>query len=87
LTLLLLSLRLQFVISVDLRKNDEADQNILLAATDSWEQQQQQLLSQLTADGSPLSSVVCVAGGWAGGNAADARSFMLHSALFVIWLE
>ncbi|XP_004342976.1 hypothetical protein CAOG_07891 [Capsaspora owczarzaki ATCC 30864] len=64
-----------FVItSIDLFANDEANHNVLLQAQDSWEDQSNKISAALAEKlgESKVAAVLCVAGGWAGGNAASA---------------
>lgn len=79
---------MQWVGSIDLSENTEADVNILVGRDDSLEQQvifksifyinnvlnftqEKKVLETISValDGSKLDAVICVAGGWAGGNA------------------
>lgn len=61
------------VIAVDLVANEQGDSNIILNASDSWSDQASQVKSQLQSilGEDKLAGVYCVAGGWAGGNAAS----------------
>eukprot|EP00127_Corallochytrium_limacisporum_P006516 Clim_evm47s229 gene=Clim_evmTU47s229 len=61
------------VISIDFKPNEEAVGNIVLKFEQSFEEQEQAVLSGLkeALGDKKLSAVVCVAGGWAGGNAAS----------------
>jgi len=56
------------VVSVDLAANDHADDNIALDLKQDWVAQEAAVLSKI--DGT-FDGVFCVAGGWAGGNAAS----------------
>lgn len=60
-----------WVASIDMHKNDVADVNILVEKDETLEQQQTKVTSQVSSalGGSKLDAVICVAGGWAGGNA------------------
>ncbi|KAK2713151.1 dihydropteridine reductase-like [Artemia franciscana] len=60
-----------WVASIDLAVNDDAHANVLVKPTGSWTDQESQVLSDVaTVIGSErLDAVICVAGGWAGGNA------------------
>lgn len=60
-----------WVASIDLNQNPEADVNILVGKDDSLEQQQTAVTNQVSSalKGNKLDAVICVAGGWAGGNA------------------
>lgn len=59
--------------SVDLVANEEANLNVLVTLSQSWQEQSRKVNDDVTAglSGDKLSAVICVAGGWAGGNAAD----------------
>eukprot|EP00123_Amoebidium_parasiticum_P012289 comp21255_c0_seq1/m.28970 comp21255_c0_seq1/g.28970 ORF comp21255_c0_seq1/g.28970 comp21255_c0_seq1/m.28970 type:complete len:234 (-) comp21255_c0_seq1:397-1098(-) len=61
------------VISIDLAANEEAQHNILLNTSQSLQAQYEHVNTELAKalSGSKLSAVFCVAGGWAGGNAAS----------------
>uniref|UniRef100_A0A1I7YWP1 Dihydropteridine reductase n=1 Tax=Steinernema glaseri TaxID=37863 RepID=A0A1I7YWP1_9BILA len=63
-----------WTISVDLRKNEKADACITVDPATTWEQQEQSILSGVksTIGSEKLDAVLCVAGGWAGGNASSA---------------
>lgn len=60
-----------WVASVDLSPNESADVNITVPKDDSWVQQEEYVVNEVsTALGeNKLNAVICVAGGWAGGNA------------------
>nr|XP_006825946.1 PREDICTED: dihydropteridine reductase-like isoform X2 [Saccoglossus kowalevskii] len=62
-----------WVASVDLFPNEDAHANIILTNLDNWTEQEKQLTSSVedTLKGEKLDAVLCVAGGWAGGNAAS----------------
>ncbi|GAB6024946.1 hypothetical protein CHUAL_010047 [Chamberlinius hualienensis] len=61
-----------WVVSADLVVNDHADANVLVK-DEGWIDQSKTLDSGITniLEGQKLDAVLCVAGGWAGGNAAD----------------
>ncbi|CAH2235361.1 dihydropteridine reductase [Pararge aegeria] len=61
-----------WVASVDLNPNDSADVNITVPKDASWVQQEEYVVNELGAalQGQKVNAVICVAGGWAGGNAA-----------------
>ncbi|XP_065187670.1 dihydropteridine reductase-like [Sycon ciliatum] len=63
-----------WVVSVDLFANEEADSNVLVNPEASWTSQETEILEGLstTLSDNRLDAVLCVAGGWAGGNAAAA---------------
>ena len=56
-----------------MKNNDNADANIVLNIGDSWQEQHEAVNSSLAIllDGEKFDSILCVAGGWAGGNAAS----------------
>ncbi|KAJ3639606.1 hypothetical protein Zmor_002956 [Zophobas morio] len=58
--------------SIDLNENPEADLNIVLEKDSDLVQQEGTVLDKIKSalEGSKLDAVICVAGGWAGGNAA-----------------
>lgn len=58
--------------SIDLNANDQADANIIVDKEAGWVEQETAILSQLQnlLDSNQLDAVICVAGGWAGGNAS-----------------
>ncbi|KAL5279468.1 QDPR.2 family protein [Megaselia abdita] len=57
--------------SIDLAENEQADANIAVARDGTWVEQEADVLSKIGAalNGEKLDAIVCVAGGWAGGNA------------------
>ena len=61
----------QWVGCVDLAPNEEADVNVLVRPTDSWEEQMTAVLDGVEGAlaGEKLDAIFCVAGGWAGGSA------------------
>ncbi|KAG0332555.1 hypothetical protein BG004_001198, partial [Podila humilis] len=56
------------VTSVDFFANPEATTNVLLEKSDSLEEQGKRVLGGVVGQ---VDAIVCVAGGWAGGNAAS----------------
>lgn len=60
------------MLSVDITENEQADANVLVARDGSWEEQESAVLGQVAdkLKDDKLDGVICVAGGWAGGNAA-----------------
>ncbi|KAK3704838.1 hypothetical protein QZH41_016144 [Actinostola sp. cb2023] len=60
-----------WVASVDLSPNEEAHANIIVDPTKSWVDQDQEIQKRVDEilDGKTLDTIVCVAGGWAGGSA------------------
>ncbi|KAF2903500.1 hypothetical protein ILUMI_02690 [Ignelater luminosus] len=57
--------------SIDLGANDEADVNILVKSGDGLPEQEEMVMNSVNSalSGIKLDAVICVAGGWAGGNA------------------
>eukprot|EP00048_Salpingoeca_helianthica_P016395 m.232110 g.232110 ORF g.232110 m.232110 type:complete len:233 (+) comp18582_c0_seq1:34-732(+) len=68
----LLSQRLA-VTSIDVAKNPEATHNVVVPPSASWADQDRQISSEVAAilGAGKLQAIVCVAGGWAGGNASS----------------
>ncbi|XP_058450054.1 dihydropteridine reductase [Malaya genurostris] len=58
---------------IDLTENASADLNIIVNRDDDWVSQEQSVLSKVESslNGEKLDAVICVAGGWAGGNAKN----------------
>lgn len=57
--------------SIDMKKNDQADASIIVKPECSWQEQEADVLQQVAniLNGDKVDGVICVAGGWAGGNA------------------
>jgi dihydropteridine reductase len=74
------------VLSVDSRANASASDSVILNLQLSWKEQEQQVLSNVAEKlgGKKLDVVICVAGGWAGGNAADDK---LVDASELMWKQ
>ena len=78
----------KWIVSVDLKENVNANANIIVDAKDSLAEQQSKIEENLKSlvdekDGSgggKLDAILNVAGGWAGGNAANAQ-FLANSDL------
>ena len=66
---------LQWVGSLDLVPNEQADGNIIVKPGDSWTQQEEDIVKNVETilGENKLDAILCVAGGWAGGN-ANAKS-------------
>ena len=62
-----------WVASMDLLVNEEATTNIVLSKTESWTDQSEEVTEKVRniLDGQKVDAILCVAGGWAGGNAAS----------------
>ncbi|XP_050399385.1 dihydropteridine reductase [Patella vulgata] len=59
--------------SIDLHPNEEADANVVVKSAESWVEQEDlvvKAVESVVGDGK-LDAILCVAGGWAGGNAAS----------------
>jgi len=63
------------VLSVDIVANTEAEHNVLVSLDTTWPGQEEQVCRGVEAAlaGSKVEAVINVAGGWAGGNTADAE--------------
>lgn len=61
-----------WVASVDLNPNESADFNITVPKDATWVQQEEHVVKELgtALQGEKVNAVICVAGGWAGGNAS-----------------
>ncbi|KAL8564374.1 hypothetical protein ACOMHN_057396 [Nucella lapillus] len=62
-----------WVASIDLGPNEEADANIIVKPAESWTEQEDDVSKRVaeTLGDDKLDAIFCVAGGWAGGNAAS----------------
>ena len=62
---------MQWVGSIDLAENDKADVSIIVPKEGSWVDQESHVLQTVekALNGEKLDAIICVAGGWAGGNA------------------
>lgn len=60
------------VISVDLAANEEADYNVIVVPSGSWQEEARTVTEKVTESvgNDKLHGLFCVAGGWMGGNAA-----------------
>ncbi|CAK1553026.1 unnamed protein product [Leptosia nina] len=61
-----------WVANIDLNPNEKADVNITVPKDGTWLQQEEHVVNELgtALQGQKVNAVICVAGGWAGGNAA-----------------
>lgn len=66
--------------SIDLMPNEQADANVIVKPCDSWTQQEEEVVKAVdgVVGSEKLDAVLCVAGGWAGGNAA-AKEFIKNA--------
>jgi len=57
--------------SIDLTENEQADVSIVVARDGAWVEQETEVVTKVgnALKGEKLDAVICVAGGWAGGNA------------------
>jgi len=60
---------------VDFRKNDSSDVNIVLSPLESTKDNVSKVVAELNSRKIGLNAVVCVAGGWLGGNVKDESIF------------
>lgn len=69
-----------WVVSVDLFPNEEAHANVIITKTDVWTEQESEVGSKVeeALKEEKLDAILCVAGGWAGGNAAS-KAFVKNS--------
>ena len=53
--------------------NEDADANVVIEKAESWTMQEQAVTSKVEEmlGGEKIDALICVAGGWAGGNAAS----------------
>ncbi|XP_014272170.1 dihydropteridine reductase [Halyomorpha halys] len=68
--------------SIDTKANDEADKNFIVNVADPWLEQEATLSSAISSalGNNKFDAIICVAGGWAGGNAAS-EDFLKNSDL------
>lgn len=59
--------------SVDLFPNEDAHANVIITKTDAWTEQETEVVGKVeeALKEEKLDAILCVAGGWAGGNAAS----------------
>jgi len=71
---------LQWVGSIDLAANEEATANIIVNPADTWVDQGKAVAEKVAEvlEGNKVDAVLCVAGGWAGGNASSKGMLHLH---------
>ncbi|XP_035385701.1 dihydropteridine reductase [Electrophorus electricus] len=75
-----------WVASIDLHANEEANSNVTVKMTDSFNEQ----ANQVTADvdellrGEKVDAILCVAGGWAGGNA---KAKVMYKNADLMWKQ
>ena len=63
----------QWVGSIDLSPNEEADANVVVKPAASWGDQEHEVSTRVaeTLGEDKVDAILCVAGGWAGGNASS----------------
>lgn len=68
--------------SIDLKMNEEADANIIVKPEETWIEQEKSVLEEARKilNDHQLDAVICVAGGWAGGNSAS-KDFIKNADL------
>ncbi|XP_031847294.1 dihydropteridine reductase [Nomia melanderi] len=68
--------------SIDMKQNDQADANVIVKSECSWQEQESDILQQITSilNGDKVDGIICVAGGWAGGDAAS-KNYVKNSDL------
>lgn len=64
---------MQWVGSIDLAPNEEADANVVVGPMATWNEQEKEVSSRVEEilGSDKVDAIFCVAGGWAGGNAAS----------------
>lgn len=75
----LLNVFVQWVGSIDFAPNEIADVNIVVAPAVSWGEQNEEVnrhVKEILGE-DKVDAILCVAGGWAGGNAASERRFFI----------
>lgn len=72
--------------SIDMKPNEKADASIIVKPEHNWQEQEVDILQQVkdTLNGEKVDGVICVAGGWAGGNALS-KDFVKNSDL--MWTQ
>ncbi|XP_074114325.1 dihydropteridine reductase [Cotesia typhae] len=68
--------------NIDMKENESADVNIVVNSSHTWKEQESTIISQMKEilKDEKLDGIICVAGGWAGGNAAH-KDFLENSEL------
>lgn len=63
---------LQWVGSIDMNPNEQADFNLIVDRNANWVEQESTVVTKIGSElnGEQLDAIICVAGGWAGGNAS-----------------
>lgn len=68
--------------SIDMKENESADVSIIVEAEHNWKEQEIHILEQVKdiLKGEKIDGIICVAGGWAGGNAIS-KDFINNTEL------
>lgn len=68
--------------SIDMKPNEIADANIIVNSERNWQEQESDILDQIKniLKDDKVDGIICVAGGWAGGNASN-KDFIKNSDL------
>lgn len=73
---------LKWVAAVDFAANPDADANVIIKSQQLTDQENEVVSGiESSLGGSKLDAVVCVAGGWAGGNASAKGKFNFHQLI------
>jgi len=75
-----------WVCCIDLGPNEEADANVVVTELKDWEAQHSQVQERIAEvlGNEKVDGIFCIAGGWAGGNAAN-KAFIKNSSL--MWMQ
>ena len=67
--------------------NEEAHANVLVEISESWTNQEEQVSRKVeeALGGEKVDAVICVAGGWAGGNAASKGAIYVSTCFHSIF--
>ncbi|XP_034945225.1 dihydropteridine reductase [Chelonus insularis] len=68
--------------SIDMKANEAADANVIVNGDHSWKEQETSILAQVKdiLKEEKVDGIICVAGGWAGGNASH-KDFLSNTEL------
>uniref|UniRef100_A0A914KY28 Dihydropteridine reductase n=2 Tax=Meloidogyne TaxID=189290 RepID=A0A914KY28_MELIC len=75
-----------WVLNVDMSESEAANSNVLVDPLQSWVEQEKNVLNGVESvlNGDKLDAILCVAGGWAGGNASN-KDFIKNADL--VWKQ
>jgi hypothetical protein len=78
----------QWVGSIDLVPNEQADGNVIVKPSESWTEQHESITQNVETllGENKVDAILCVAGGWAGGNAANKGMKYCNFRLSVLYL-